>query len=99
MNDNEIKAMTDAGAKRWQNNGKDRLYINADVLGYEWTKYNTGNIHTASLNGEWISNCEMNRVLAAKTYIDCTTGKLHTTYTEPRYTAALEAFIASTKEN
>ena len=34
MTEEMIKKAEKMGAKRWQAHGKDRLYINAEVLGY-----------------------------------------------------------------
>lgn len=75
-----IDRLVAAGARRWTKGSMDRLYINADVLGYEYERYNTGNIRYAEYNGERISNSEMGRVLSAKTYIDCSDMKVHGTY-------------------
>ena len=47
------------GATRWQKNGQDRLYIGDagdKIIGLETVKYGSGNIRSAELNGEPISN-------------------------------------------
>lgn len=90
----KIEKLEAAGAKRWQKNGLDRLYINAGVLGYEWTTYKTGCVSHAEFNGFVISHSEMNRVLSAKTYIDAKTMKVHSTYNDDDYRAAVDAFVA-----
>lgn len=92
MTEEMIKKAEKMGAKRWQKNGKDRLYINAESLGYTWERYNTGNIKNAWLNGEMISNCEMRRVLFTKTYIDVETGKVFSGYDEKHYSEQVEKF-------
>lgn len=69
------------GAKRWQKAGYDRLYLNnagLKLAGLEISRYNTGNISSAKLNGEKISNSAANRILGSlnKAYINLSTGKL-----------------------
>ncbi len=58
------------GFKRWQKNGMDRMYINANTLGLECSYYKTGNISSAWFNGERISNSLGYRMKSSKTYID-----------------------------
>lgn len=65
-----IEELEKMGFKRWQKNGMDRLYINATALGLCCTYYKTGNISSASFDGESISNSEGYRMKNAKTYID-----------------------------
>ena len=79
MTTERIGALEAKGFKRWQKGKMDRLYINAKELGLECTYYNTGNIRSASFNGERISNSEARRIRDAKTYIDVATGELHST--------------------
>lgn len=90
----QIERLVNAGASRWTKYERDRLYIKrlADLIGLSYTKYNTGNISSAELNGETISNSECNRILAAldKAYIDL---KTNTVYIDGRDDAA-EVIIA-----
>lgn len=90
----QIERLVNAGASRWTKYERDRLYIKrlADLIGLTYTKYNTGNISSAELNGETISNSECNRILAAldKAYIDL---KTNTVYIDGRDDAA-EVIIA-----
>ena len=90
----QIEKLINAGASRWTKYERDRLYIKrlADLIGLSYTKYNTGNISSAELNGETISNSECNRILAAldKAYIDL---KTNTVYIDGREDAA-EVIIA-----
>ena len=90
----QIERLINAGASRWTKYERDRLYIKrlADLIGLSYTKYNTGNISSAELNGETISNSECNRILAAldKAYIDL---KTNTIYIDGRDDAA-EVIIA-----
>lgn len=76
--DDEIKTLTDRGFKRWTkklSNGKvmDRLYINPEYLGLELTRYKSGNISSATFNGERISNSEARRIEGTKCYVDIAT--------------------------
>lgn len=97
----QIERLINAGANRWTKYERDRLYIKrlADLIGLSYTKYNTGNISSAELNGETISNSECNRILAAldKAYIDL---KTNTIYIDGRDDAAefiiagLESYLA-----
>lgn len=90
MTEEMIQKAEKMGAKRWQKYGRDRLYINASMLGYTYDCYNTGNIHHAYLDGDIISNCEMNRVLGARTYIDVKTGEVVKGYDEPGYSEKVD---------
>ena len=89
----KIEKLIKAGAKRWTKNGMDRLYINAKVLGLEYQTYKTGNVSYAEFNGEHISNCECNRILAAKSYINVKDFRIHCDYSP--LTQSVEAFVAS----
>ena len=54
-----IEKLLQAGATRWTKYGKDRIYLNnflKENSGLEIERYNTGNISSAKLNGEKISN-------------------------------------------
>ena len=72
-----ISKLEEKGFKRWQKGINDRLYINAGQIGLTCTYYHTGNIHRAEFSGMSISNCEARRMKAARTYIDVTTGRVH----------------------
>lgn len=72
------------GAKRWEKAGYDRLYLNKAGLklaGLEISRYNTGNVSLAKLNGEKFSNAKGSRMasIVERAYIDLTTCKLHCT--------------------
>jgi len=66
---------------RWQKNGMDRIYFNglAEWYGLRCTYYNTGNISSATLNGERISNNSARKIGAAigwgKVWFDLNTGR------------------------
>ena len=65
---------------RWQKHDKDRIYFdNEDILkwlGYRWAYYNTGNVCSASLDGEKISNYSFKKTYASleKVWYDLTEG-------------------------
>lgn len=76
-----IETMTAIGGRRWQKNGMDHVYLNnwADFAGIETTHYNTGNISSASYQGEGISNSQAYKLLSSidKVWFDAADGKLH----------------------
>ena len=53
-------------------NGQTRRYVNGwePLVGLEVTRYKTGNISGASVNGEGISNAAAGRLLGIKVWID-----------------------------
>lgn len=59
-----IEALVKVGGSRWQKNGMDRIYFNDvdELYGLDIEYYKTGNICSARLNGESISNAEAHRV-------------------------------------
>ena len=71
-----IARLEGLGFKRWTNYGKDRMYINATQLGFEYSCYNTGNIKSAYWQGERISNTLGRSYKFAKTYLDLDTMKM-----------------------
>lgn len=76
LTDQQIAKLEAAGGKRWQKYGKDRIYINTTELGLEVSYYKTGNVSSASWQGEGISNADGRRLLASKVYVDVATGEL-----------------------
>ena len=82
-------------------NGKvyDRIYFNATDLGMEVEYYRSGNISSAAIDGEHVSNCEARRIIGSKAYFDLTDNTLHMDSTMERHfggkiTAAVAALIA-----
>lgn len=82
--EDKITRLEALGGNRWQKHDKDRIYFNpedlANILGYKWELYNTGNISYATLDSEKISNSEMKRVLSdlrCKLYYDVEDEKFH----------------------
>ena len=70
LTEDQIKNLEEKGFSRWTKGDYDRLYINAGKLGLECGYYNTGNIRSASFDGESISNSRARRMKAAKTFLD-----------------------------
>lgn len=72
-----MDALKKVGFTRWQKNGKDRLYINADSLGLEitWGK-RMGQVESASFQGEDISKRYASELRRAKTYVDVKTQEI-----------------------
>ncbi len=67
----KIERFIEAGAKRWEKNGMDRLYINPRALGFRWECYKSGNISASyDPNGDKISNSQMYRILDGKIWLD-----------------------------
>ena len=64
-----VTALVAAGGRRWQKNGKDRVYLPeaalATALGLRTTHYGTGNISSATMNGERIANGRARDILSA----------------------------------
>ena len=75
-----LENMLAIGGNRWTRGDKDRVYLNdwSDYLGLATATYKTGNISSATLNGEKISNAEAGRLLCAvyKVYFDVPTSKV-----------------------
>jgi hypothetical protein len=73
--------MVAIGGNRWTRNGMDRVYLNDwhEFAGLAVSRYNTGNISGASLDGEPIANGRAGAILGAidKVYYDAADGKLH----------------------
>ena len=79
-----IEQLEKAGGKVWQKNGMSRVYYN-DLAGLYGLviveRYNTGNIHNATIDGERCSNSEARRILDrlsdAKLWYDLGDNKFH----------------------
>ena len=76
--------LTQAGGREWQSGDRHRVYFND--LASRWprlqvTQYNTGNISSATLDGERISNTRASRLLTdldtGKLYFDVVDGQWH----------------------
>lgn len=73
--------MVAIGGNRWQRGDKDRVYLNdwTAFAGLEFRTYNTGNIASASYQGDGISNSQAHKLLGCidKVWFDAEDGKLH----------------------
>lgn len=75
----ETKLMTIG--KLWEKNGMKRFYFNnlLDLYGLEITRYGTGKISSARLNGQKISNTQatklINKMALGKFWYDCNAGE------------------------
>lgn len=71
--------LIELGASVWEKNSMRRIYINAnlfsDVFALRITTYGTGNIRSAVLDGDKISNSKAYKLVSEKTYFDCVTQK------------------------
>ena len=95
LNEKMIKKFEDAGFKRCTKGGYDRLYIDATACGLEYDTYKSGNISSATFNGESISNARAGRMKAMKMYVDIATGEFHA---EHAYGTKGDAEIAAAAE-
>lgn len=81
---NEIEKLILAGGNEWKKDGKHRIYFNDlnDLIGLEVYYYKSGNVSSAKLNGESISNSEARRIMSAlggSFYYDVTLGEWEST--------------------
>lgn len=67
----DIEALEKKGFNRWTKGNMDRLYFNIEKSGYlDVDYYKTGNVRSAYLNGERISNAEAYRLMSVKCFIN-----------------------------
>ena len=65
----------------WEKYNKRRLYLDfAKIINLEVNRYNTGNISSAFLNAEKISNSKAYKYLQGKAFIDLNTNTLECQY-------------------
>lgn len=75
--------LVEAGGSEWQKHGHHRIYFNGLTkwYGLETEHYGTGNVSSATLDGERISNSGARTILGdlsyAKIWYDVNTGKFH----------------------
>jgi hypothetical protein len=76
-----IETMLAIGGSRWTKAGRDRVYLNdwAPFAGIEASRYNTGNVSSATFDGDPIANGRIGALLGAisKVYYDAADGTLH----------------------
>lgn len=76
MNNNMKQKLESLGMTVWgEEHGKARMYANDDsqfaaIFGLEIHRYGTGNISSASLRGEKISNGKAKKILSNRVYFD-----------------------------
>lgn len=71
----DIEDLEKKGFNRWTKGEMDRLYFNLEKAGaLELDYYKSGNLRSAYLDGERISNAEACRLLAVKCFIDLKNG-------------------------
>lgn len=75
--------LIERGGKLWETGSMKRIYINniSELCGFDYTRYNTGNVSDASYNGEKISNTKATEILNNKIFFDCNTQK----FSYPKY--------------
>lgn len=78
-----IKTLKEKGATRWTKGDNDRLYLNdatSQLLEIKISYYKSGNISSATMQGEEVSNAEAGRIISSleKAYIDLKPGALVT---------------------
>ena len=93
-----VAAAEKLGATVWEKGANKRLYFNTaaeKIIGLEYSRYKSGNISSATLKGEVISNSEARRYLAAidGTYADLKTGEIHTGWRYGRRESGYDAEI------
>lgn len=81
ITESNLEKLIEMGANRWQKAGYDRLYLSgagAELMGLERYYYNSGNVSSAYLNNEKISNSESHRIAStySRAYINLETGKV-----------------------
>lgn len=85
LNEKQIEALEKVGFNRWTKNGMDRLYASKEAMQLELTYYKTGNISSAALMGEKISNSRARKLIGEKIYIDVETEELTSKYDDVDY--------------
>lgn len=78
----KIKKLEKMGAVRWTQYGHDRLYLNkagSKLAGLEISRYNTGRVSLAKLDGEKIPNSRGGLIAGTveDAYIDLTDNKIY----------------------
>lgn len=80
MTEQQVNALKAIGGKEWEKGTMHRMYFNnlAELSGLECEFYGTGNVASATLDGEHISNGSASKMLGrlgfGKFWIDLTTG-------------------------
>lgn len=75
LTDKQIERFEEIG-NRWTKGTHDRIYFNATDFGLVYDCYKTGNVSSAAVDGERISNAACRRILFVKSYVDVVGGNL-----------------------
>jgi hypothetical protein len=65
--DSRVRSLVGAGGVRWTKDGHDRVYFNdlRELFGLRVSRFNSGNVSSASWRGSKISNNEATAILSA----------------------------------
>tara|TARA_R100001015_G_C4621950_1_gene179269 strand:+ start:1097 stop:1393 length:297 start_codon:yes stop_codon:yes gene_type:complete len=89
------KLLEDGSHNLWENYNKRRLYLDwTKLVNLEIDRYNTGNISSAFLEGEKISNSKAYKYLQGKAFIDLNTNKLECQYMNSEMILLLEETLS-----
>ena len=87
--------MKDESHNLWEKYNKRRLYLDfAKIVNLEVDRYNTGNISSAYLEGEKISNSKASKYLQGKAFIDLNTNVLECQYMNSEMIDKLEKALS-----
>ena len=85
------KLIEDDAHNLWEKYNKKRLYLDfAKIINLQVDRYNTGNISSASLEGEKISNSKAYKYIQGKAFIDLNSNKLECQYMHSEIVELLE---------
>ena len=85
------KLLEDDAHNLWEKYNKKRLYLDfAKIINLQVDRYNTGNISSAYLEGEKISNSKAYKYIQGKAFIDLTNNKLECQYMNSEIVELLE---------
>ena len=104
MTDKKLETLLAMGASRWSKYGRDRLYLRncyQELLKMKISYYNSGNISSASIDGEGISNSEAYRIkdMAYDCYIDLIKDEIVVDDKETSRVRNFKALISEAIEN
>jgi len=91
--------ITRIGGQEWRRGDQHRIYINPDVwkalIGLNTTHYKTGNINSATLDGEPISHSRAYDIVSCidSVYLDVATGELRIMIRRNRYSDQVPGWI------
>lgn len=103
IGEKKIEKLIAMGASRWKKAGRDRLYLNkafSSMLNLKISYYNTGNISSAYIGDEKISNSKAYKILAyaPKVYIDLKKDELIMDFIETSDASYLKAILTEAIE-